>query len=131
MGIGFGVRCSNCFYQKEFLLGIGMHYPLFEECLERVHYKTRGKIKAVIGSQEVHRYSYEKDLIHCENCNNLYSRPMVTFTYGDNQTFTTSKRCSRCGSDGRIVEDYEEINGMRCSKCKEGNLSQSYHIMWD
>ena len=84
-----------------------MSTPVYINELGFLHHKTRKQVKNVIGERPIIDIDYERELIQCTNCYNLYVRPVATITYGEGETFVTSMKCSKCKGKGEIINEVE------------------------
>ena len=75
MGTGIEVKCSECGYEEDFHLGVGMTFPF-------VYHRTVGEIKAGIYGDEWKEFfeneqgaviDCERDVYQCPCCNHLES----------------------------------------------------------
>ncbi|MGP4072875.1 hypothetical protein ACTWQB_10015 [Piscibacillus sp. B03] len=133
MGAGYRIRCRSCIYSSEFLLGIGGDpSPFYDHEFTILHPKTRKQVKSVIGHEPIHNIDYEYQLISCEKCHILYSRPIMEIKYGDGQVFTTNKNCSQCKGQGKVIKNLEDnINQLKCPSCKQKTLEVMNFMLWD
>ncbi len=81
MGSSIEITCSNCSYEFDAMLGIGMMYSRLSKILFLIHYKRREVAEEIIYTHDVIETDYEHRCYRCPRCNRFYARFYVKIDY--------------------------------------------------
>jgi len=154
MGTELNIKCFDCGYTKNIILGIGMRYgdvlsldpsntllpTLFrsKKMIEEIKFLVNHK-HATYDSSNFNSYGHE--LFRCNKCHEFYGRFHLELTHDDG-TYKTEYNCPKCKvklerlySDKKL-ELFEEqkldIEKYPCPKCGKYNLVNfNGLVMWD
>lgn len=131
MGYGYTMICnSDCGYQKELFLGIGMIESTIENCLRLINTYSRKKLLLKTKDIPVVNHEYGGVCLQCPTCGDIDSKDYVKFHFKDGTSYETTFRCGKCRTKMKEVEE-ENIMNSKCPNCKKGNLKNIGFIMWD
>ena len=151
MGFGFSIKCKNCDYSKEFMLGIGMAYnpdrimdfdSIYaflpglinsEDTIAEIRYLVKDKNAKLSGN-------YGNRIYHCPKCNILIGKFYFQLEHDDG-SFEIEYKCSSCKTvlkqvgnrSGRYSENNLNIKKYPCPRCGKHSLYEdtSCGINWD
>ena len=152
MGSSFGIKCSECDYEKQFMLGIGMMYsPSNLEDVDSEFSLLPGLIKSKKTLNLVSGLLKDKNgrlgefyghkLFTCLKCREFYERFSYQIDY-DGGAFMPEYKCSKCKvplSEVEYLKSEDEWNrevialsNYACPKCGKHSLYEGgTMIMWD
>lgn len=121
MGEGISLECKHCGYNGQFLLGIGMMFPIrYEEIVEEIISGKYGdEWKQFFDANKGAAVVIDETLYQCDDCNELISEPELTlYLHEENEPPLNGYWASWCdGENYKFVKEYLH----KCHKCK-GNM---------
>lgn len=149
MGQSFVIKCAECGYKKDFMLGIGMLYsPANVEGFDSEFAilpslikskKTLEFVKCLLNEKHG-RFAdnYGHDLYHCSKCGEFYERFFYHIDH-DNGSFEPTFKCPKCKVLlNKFVADEDDrgnidLSPFPCPKCGRNGLIQDVNSMvcWD
>jgi len=130
MGSGFATLCTNCGFEEEFLLGIGMRYHSLINVISDVNGRVSKKVLDIMENQDVHDCQFEHRLYACPDCNTLHGRFYVHLEYDDGKVYEQAFRCGRCRTLLVIADEFH-LEKYACKSCGRQSLVQGDEVMWD
>ncbi len=128
MGFGLEVKCSNCGYNENFILGIGMMPLNSFEVIKNEIMDVGEKVKIDLLKAE-HFLVSDADykIMNCENCDGLYKRLSFNLIKKD-QIIKFQHKCPTCHSYLKVASNIKNCN---CPHCHQLALTSQLNMMWD
>ncbi|WP_202767585.1 hypothetical protein [Clostridium paridis] len=117
MGNGVIIRCNNCHFSQEFLLGKGAYLPQLEEILKTSDKKCIRIVKQINEEYPIERYTVVRQLFYCSDCKNIIDKSILKVEFSEGISYEEEMFCSNCGSKLKKVIDYNEIKDIACPVC--------------
>ncbi len=150
MGQNFKIGCTNCNYEENLSIGIGM---LYRPDLLLDFKSEMNPLPSIIGSkktlEEIRKLTEKKDLTiygeygfdvyRCPQCNHFFERFTITLKHTDG-LFRVEYECPTCKMklepilvNGQLEEENYDISKYPCPICGKYSLEQRFDelVMWD
>lgn len=118
MGNGVIIRCNNCHFSQEFLLGTGSYLPQLEEILKTSDEKCRRIVRQMNEVYPIEKYTVVRHLFYCSDCKNIIDKSILKVEFSEGISYEEEIFCSNCSSKLRKVIDYNEIKDIACPECR-------------
>lgn len=135
MGTGNFIKCNQCSFEKEYLLGWGMMYGDFERVVSFLDKKNRDRANEVM--REHHpNYSYKFDgrtLFQCRKCYSVSENEYIVIWNKEKKIiFRTLSECKKCKIKRRKLPMKQEVvQNFYCPKCHSNNVEVYPGMNWD
>lgn len=131
MGFRLDVKCQNCAYRKEFMLGVGFHQPSLENIIDTMKGKRKREMNEILQNHEVVNTNSFRTLFQCINCDSLSDKLFIKIIYDGNKEYETVHKCSRCKDEMRMLGADVDITTLPCPECKKKGLNKEITLWWD
>ena len=140
MGIGFGLLCEKCGYEKDVMLGSGFSHGDPEGIIESCTKYDQISIKEIFtDDMEIEQEGYS--LYQCRKCYSLSNTYHLKLIKDGKEIYKTKRTCNICKIKKKRIAANEstwdvykvpEKYELRCPKCEENPLLIVINqLMWD
>lgn len=153
MGSSYGIRCSECDYEKQFIIGVGMMYSPgnlqdvdseFSILPSLIKSKKTLNLVSELLKEKNGRISeeYGHEVFVCSKCGEFYERFAYKVKY-DGGVFVPEYKCTKCKAvlceaqnikiDAKVQREGIDLSKYHCPKCGKNALIEdcSSELMWD
>jgi hypothetical protein len=131
MGSGYVLHCSNCLFEQNVYLGVGMLYFSLENVVGQLHPSRRARVLDILTDHSVEKTDYWKALYRCEKCGRFYNRLYARIEYDDGKVYETRYKCPKCRRLLKEVPGDFDPTTVACPSCGESCLEVQGDILWD
>ncbi len=130
MGDILKVTCSDCSYEREFQVGMGILYEPLNRYVIVSEIESKLMQDEILQTLETEQDNVfaKKELYYCEKCYRLAAR--LTVMVGRvGKKYTTQYRCPHCNKAMKVTAFGDKTH--HCPKCKVGTLMMTRVGHWD
>ena len=129
MGQGYLLRCSECRYEEEFVLGVGFMFVQENERIKEAIQEGKLGKKFQNLAIEVPGFSVKhgRKIFVCEKCGELREEMYIAMYDGDKLLLEKGYRCSGCR--GKMAPS-DDVKKLKCPHCGKP-LTATVSLMWD
>ncbi|MDB0003437.1 hypothetical protein N9E50_02170 [Alphaproteobacteria bacterium] len=133
MGYGIDIKCNECEYSKEYLLGMGMAFSSHEALIESLPKNKRDKALELLKIEGTESLLGSYFVYQCDDCKSVQNIFDLQILDKDkNVLFKSFDDCPKCKKPRRQLNYRDnKLKRYRCPKCKSDNIDFNEGMMWD
>lgn len=134
MGEGVLIKCKDCEFENEYMLGEGFLFSSFESVIELLPQKKYLSAKEILKNNQNTKKNFGGyEVYQCENCASTQNIFFIEIKDKDNKVlFTSINKCSKCNMHRtKLNKNNDILINYKCPKCKSNKIDMGMSMMWD